>query len=170
MALIVEDGTGLPNANSYVSVADADSYHVDRGNAAWAAAASSDRETALIRATAYLEARYVWVSGFKALGGEDQSLSWPRYEAIDRDGYAIDVNVIPRPVVQSTCELALRALTGTLMADQERGVLSEGVGPLNVTYDPQSPQEKRFLFVDRLLQGLARPIGSSVGFWDLERG
>jgi hypothetical protein len=31
MALIVEDGTGRADAESYVSVADADTYHANRG-------------------------------------------------------------------------------------------------------------------------------------------
>ena len=35
MALIVEDGTGLPNANSYVSVATADAYFAMSGQTAW---------------------------------------------------------------------------------------------------------------------------------------
>ena len=43
MALIVEDGTGLANAESYVSVADATTYHTNYGNTAW---------TAIIRSTA----------------------------------------------------------------------------------------------------------------------
>lgn len=32
MPLIVEDGTGLPDAEAYISVADADAYHDARGN------------------------------------------------------------------------------------------------------------------------------------------
>ncbi len=35
MSLIVEDGTGLSTAESYISVADATTYHTDRGNATW---------------------------------------------------------------------------------------------------------------------------------------
>jgi len=35
MTLIVEDGTVVPNADSYLSVADADTYHQTRGNGAW---------------------------------------------------------------------------------------------------------------------------------------
>lgn len=58
--LNVEDGTGvIALANSYVGVAEADNYHVARGNAAWAAAATEEiREEALIRATDYIETRF----------------------------------------------------------------------------------------------------------------
>ena len=35
MSLVTEDGTGLPTAESYISVADATTYHTARGNAVW---------------------------------------------------------------------------------------------------------------------------------------
>lgn len=35
MSLIVEDGTGLPDAESYASVAFADAYFTARNNSAW---------------------------------------------------------------------------------------------------------------------------------------
>ena len=40
MALTVEDGTGLVNADAYISVADADTYFLASANATWAAATS----------------------------------------------------------------------------------------------------------------------------------
>ena len=54
MAFVTEDGTGLAEANSYVSVAEADAYHADRGNAAWIGEDSA-KQSALIKATDYLE-------------------------------------------------------------------------------------------------------------------
>jgi hypothetical protein len=47
MALIVEDGTGLANAESYVSVADATTYHANIGNTAWAVYRQSLRDITL---------------------------------------------------------------------------------------------------------------------------
>jgi len=35
MALVTEDGTGLSTAESYISVADATTYHTARGNSTW---------------------------------------------------------------------------------------------------------------------------------------
>jgi len=35
MALVTEDGTGLSTAESYISVADATTYHTARGNSSW---------------------------------------------------------------------------------------------------------------------------------------
>ncbi len=36
MTFVVEDGTGLANANAYIAVAFADSYFADRGIQKWA--------------------------------------------------------------------------------------------------------------------------------------
>jgi hypothetical protein len=46
--MVVEDGTGLANANSYASEATLDTYTDDRG----ITLASGDAEAALVRATA----------------------------------------------------------------------------------------------------------------------
>jgi len=35
MSIVVEDGTGLATAETYISVADATTYHTARGNSAW---------------------------------------------------------------------------------------------------------------------------------------
>ena len=56
--MIPEDGTGLANANAYVSVEFADEYFSARGNQAWAGLGSADKEAAILKATDYLEAVY----------------------------------------------------------------------------------------------------------------
>ena len=56
--MIPEDGTGLANANAYVSVEFADEYFSARGNQTWAGLGSADKEAAIIKATDYLEAVY----------------------------------------------------------------------------------------------------------------
>lgn len=131
MSLTVEDGTGLANADSYASRADADAYHAARGNAAWAAASTDARDAALRKATQYLDTRYRWTGNRLTVA---QALEWPRY-FVPRLGYP---SGWPQPrVVQAGIELALRALSVDLMADDEgRDVLSEAVGPISVTYGP----------------------------------
>jgi hypothetical protein len=54
MALITETGAGLANAESLISVADADTYHSGVGNTDWAALSVTDKEQALRRATQYM--------------------------------------------------------------------------------------------------------------------
>ena len=75
MALIIEDGTGKPDADSYVSTIDADAFWSSRGEAAWAAASQTDKEIALRRAFDYLALAYSWPGQPLQT---DQSGCWPR--------------------------------------------------------------------------------------------
>ena len=50
--MVVEDGTGLSNADSFVSVAYADTYFSTRGVSAWASL--TNKEALLIKATDYI--------------------------------------------------------------------------------------------------------------------
>ena len=59
MAIVVEDGTGKSTAESYISVADASTYHTARGNTAWAALTTDAlREAALRKATDFMRQVY----------------------------------------------------------------------------------------------------------------
>jgi hypothetical protein len=123
VSIIVEDGSGKADAQSYVSVADCTAYHAARGNAAWAAAASDTlREQALVRATAALDGMYAarW-PGYRC--DENQALDWPRYEALDIKGYYLDSNIVPVAVKNAACEAALLELgtPGTLSKALDRG-------------------------------------------------
>lgn len=106
MGIIVEDGSGVAGANSYTSVAFADSYFEDRGVAAWAAATEQAKASALIRATDYIESLPVRWKG--KLAADGQALKFPRDEW---------VNVIPVNLQRATAQYALRALTAKLLAD-----------------------------------------------------
>lgn len=157
--LIVEDGTGLPGAEAYVSVAVADAYHAAFGNGAWAAATDPAKESAIRRATQYIDSHYTFA-------GEPltttQALSWPRVLSdLPSSKYAWPVKR-----VQDACaELALRALSGTLYADvSDALVKSETIGPISVEYSvgAQSGQT-RFAVVDELLRDVLRGGGSRFG-------
>lgn len=135
MALVVEDGTGLANADAFVSLAYADAYHSARGNTAWTGTDEA-KEQAIRRATAFLSNAYRW-KGERAQG-RDQALAWPRSWVDDIEGHAVSATSVPWEVEQATCEVALRELTtpGTMTPDvtlTDR-VRSEQVGPLRVEY------------------------------------
>ena len=86
MSLIVEDGTGRADAESYASVSVADAYHTARGNTAWAALATTAlKEAALRKATDYLGQTYGlrW-KGYRMT--TTQALDWPR-ELVCRPGF-----------------------------------------------------------------------------------
>lgn len=148
MTIVVEDGTGLANADSYISLADADAYHAALGNAEWAATSTDGREVALRRATQYLDTRYQFA-------GEPltttQALAWPRTAAT-------------WPVSRlraATCEAALRALAGPLYVDQaDAPVTQETVGPISVSYGAGSNGgQSRLVVIDDMLRGLLAVSG-----------
>lgn len=113
MALVTEDGTGMDDANGYIDVAFADSYHADRGNAAWAGS-STVKEQAIIKATDYIDTR--WGALFRGAPLEiDQALAFPREELYDRQGNLVEG--IPAKLKKAAAEYALRALAGELMPD-----------------------------------------------------
>lgn len=158
MALIVEDGTGLPNAESYISVADADAYLESRGLSAWGPLDVADKEKALRRATDYMSAYY----GSRWKGcrvTSTQSLDWPRYDVPRPDvpgGYSAfpiyyDPAQVPVDVKHACALLALKATTEELAPDQCRPMIREKVGPLDTTWAQYTVDQKRYRAVDMLL-------------------
>ena len=114
MALIVEDGTGLSTAESYISVADADTYIAAyRGaNATWDAAADATKEVAARQATKYLDGTNAW-KGQKEFS--TQALGWPRVYAYDETGTAYDG--IPTALEQATAEVMFLIVTGETITE-----------------------------------------------------
>lgn len=150
MALIVEDGTGLADAEAYIAVADADTYFAARGNATWAALTTEQKEQALRKGADYMGATY----GLRWKGErtvETQALDWPR-ECVYAFGVLVDSDEVPVAVQRANAELAVRASAADLLSDAGAQVLSEQVGPIAVTYAPGARQQTRFEAVDRMLQ------------------
>ena len=87
MALVVEDGTGVTGADSYVSIAEADTYAAANGLTSWASATAAAKEIALRQATRYVDTRYRFRGSRLGLR---QPLEWPRGDVVDGalgDGY-----------------------------------------------------------------------------------
>jgi hypothetical protein len=160
MTLIVETGAGLNNSESYISVVDADTFHSNYGNTAWAALDTPTKEACLRRATAYMTQIYRlrWM-GLRV--SVTQALDWPRIGVILRDtasffvdlrlAYTVPADVVPIPVQQACAQLALKASTQDLAPDLDQRVNSETIGPMKTDYDRFSPQYRRFRAVDLLL-------------------
>lgn len=101
MALVVEDGTGKVDAESYASVEYADAYHAARQNTQWTALTIDVKEAALREATDYIEIRFADI--FKgAPVTTEQALSFPR-------NYTGFPTTMPAPLLKATAEYALRA-------------------------------------------------------------
>lgn len=162
MALEVETGTGSATAESYCSVAFADSHFEKTGNAAWDAV--DDKDAALRKATLFMLQTYRprW-KGYRRF--VEQALDWPRVDVCLLDygfSYAqmVALDFVPREVQIACAMLAYESTLADLNPNLEQQVLSEKVGPLMVTYSEQSPQHKRFRAVDMLLRHLL--VGNAV--------
>lgn len=128
---VVEDGTGLTNSNSYVSVADFKEYWADRG-VDYSAVTDSEIQASLVKATQYLDTNFRWI-GKKQTAV--QALQWPRWYAYSPEGYIY--SGVPRDVMLAVCEAGAVAQGGaSLFASSEGGVSekTENVGPIQTTY------------------------------------
>lgn len=117
---VVEDGTGLSNATSYVSVADADDILVVNihNTATWDALSDTDKGYLLSWASRFLDAHTRW-KGYKTV--ETSALRWPRTGVVDRDNILIDSDVIPYQLKNATANMARYLMTTdrTLERDQD---------------------------------------------------
>jgi hypothetical protein len=159
MALVVEDGTGLANAESYISVSDASTYFANRGNTNWPSTDVPTCEHALRAATDFMVGLYRmrW-DGFRT--SQTQALDWPRSFCPRPDlvggyyGYPnyYATNVVPIEVAQACAELAVRYIVnGDLAPDVERVEQSVKVGPIAIEYANGSTPLVTFTAVTRKL-------------------
>lgn len=128
MSFVVEDGTGLVNSTSYVTVEYADLYHEDQNNTSWALATTANKQFALMRTTTAADT--IWLSRWRGTkSSSSQALQWPRSDATDDDDF--DLTGVPGYLEKLICEAALLELNspGTLLASLDRGgaVKSESV-------------------------------------------
>lgn len=185
MALVVEDGTGKADAESYVSVAEVDTYlttteTLDATRAAlkatWDAGATTtaNQEAACREATRYIEANYLdRFMGYK--GTKAQALSWPRTGAADAYGWSVDADVIPQVLKDATAELALRALSSSAAPDIAAGggalsakVVQAGSVRLEQAWSSGGARERAaYDRVDDLLRPLL--TGGGTGVIELKR-
>lgn len=139
MALIHEDGTGKVDAESYVSVEDANAYHTARNNAGWTGT-DAVKEAALRKAASYFDGAYgSRLPGVKKTAA--QALLLPRAYGYDREGYLLDDDEVWSVVKAANAELALRALTAELAPDLARGgaVRRQKVGTIEREFDDYAP-------------------------------
>ena len=147
MALIVEDGSGLNNAESYASVAFADAYFAARiGN--WGSS-TSHKEMLLRLAADHIDA--VYGQRFKGTKGTlSQALQWPRI-GVWVDGYELPVDEVPIEIQRACCEFALAANTQSLLPTLNQGVKREKIDVIEIEYDEFSSRLPKFTKAASLL-------------------
>lgn len=109
--MIVEDGTIVANANSYMTVAEYKTYWLNRNETI--CDNDPDIEGALVVSTQYLDDNC-----FKgSIVSDSQSLSWPRSNAYDKEGRLIANTVIPQALKNALAEYAKRQLVESIAPD-----------------------------------------------------
>lgn len=156
LILIAEDGSGVANANSYATRAQADAYNEGRLHAAaWTAATDATKDAALVHATRFLDANVTWQGTRVEL---EQALAWPR-EDVTWDGHDVPSDMLPAPVRDATCELARLLIGADLQADQASDNVASiglGQGALEIDFKDSSRTRRVPLAIGELLQGLGR--------------
>lgn len=162
MALVVEDGSIVANADTYISLMDTiaflDGYYGEYdAEAAAFLGMSTGRQELIIRQAAYsLDRKYrLQFKGYKRV--QTQSLDWPRTDVTDEDDYDVPEDSIPRRIQRAQVEITKRiANQVAIFIDQDRGgrVKSEKVDVIAVTYMEGAPSETLFQGVDAALKGL----------------
>lgn len=140
IVLIVEDGTGKEDANTFINLYDANAYFDARiNNDAWLLADEDKRSRSLAQASRILSQYVKWL-GWKT--NENQALAFPRY-GICYDGdryyncvdwwlttegvYSLPSDKIPKEIKEAQCELAL------VLLQQDTQSMSDTAGFSNIS-------------------------------------
>jgi len=159
VTFIIEDGTIVTNANSYVTLAEIKAYATARN-----ITLGTDPviESQSVLAVDYLESKRTQYQGSKV--SELQELQFPRYN-VKIDGFDIAETAIPNNLKKAQCQLIVeQANGGVLMPTQlEAAVKKEVVGPIETEYAVSvgAINQPVFSAVDALLEPL---FNTSSGF------
>ena len=122
LTLVVEDGTGLVDANSYISLADANTYHTNNGNFDWTKITDPSIQTlALMKATQSVDIlygqEYYGIPRSQGQVRNDgtpylQNLLFPRFTMVINNIQVLQTGYIPVQLKRAVCEIALMWING----------------------------------------------------------
>lgn len=156
--LIVEDGTIVQDANSYVTQEFADAFFDTLSSPGdWPTATEDAKARLLIQATTMVDTEVIW-SGTRIDASQD--LAWPR-DGMIYDGVLLAPTTMPKQLLQAVCYTArdLQAGDPTQQADAS-GVkkLGLGQGAIEVEFDATTARTRLTDFVRKLLA----PFGTTA--------
>lgn len=150
MAIIVEDGTVVATANSYITIDEFQAWADARGISYGTDFTISQQ---LFRATDYFES--LAFKGVKHT--ETQPMQWPR-DDVYIDGYAVDSDEIPKEVKTAIYELIKLEIDGdSKLTPSEREVTSEQIDSIKITYKDNAGMKRSTPALDRALRKLVQP-------------
>lgn len=132
MALTVETGAGVPNANSYVSVDEIKAYAAARG---LTLPTDPDVEKLAVEAFDFVESYRLRFQGKKTNPDPSvQTAQFPRTGVVI-DSWEVPTDHIPKQLKDAQCQASCDAYdVGDLMPAQVQGVKKEKVDVLEVEY------------------------------------
>lgn len=160
MALVLDNTAAGASANTYASLAEAETYFEKRYHkTAWSAATDANKNIVLVEATRLLDQHYEWAGGKWT---ENQALRWPRVGVYDPDGYDVDHESIPQFLKDATAELALYILSSDVTAeDDTRGIKEMKAGSLELKLDKSDRSVEVPDSVNEILKFYGRRLNTS---------
>lgn len=159
MALIVEDGSIVANADSYIDLAYARAYATARG--VTLPADDAEAEALAYKAMDYLEGKRAEYQGDKT-DPLNQELQWPR-TGVKIDCTEVASDFIPKELKQAQARLMIEANAGVEIQPTRSGgfIVEDTTGPLTTKYSEKIGVgvEPTISAVDALLV----PLFSSCG-------
>lgn len=158
MAVIVEDGTGVLNANSYGNEDGLNVYAKAIG-----VVLEGSKTTLLLQAMQWLDNQPF--IGIKAT--KEQSLQWPRLNVVI-DGFDYASTDIPQQLINLQYEVAVSIFAGNdPLAEQEQKVKEETIGPIKTVYmdgddGPVQVSASISMMVDKLIDAGKGGINATV--------
>jgi len=142
---------GGSSADSYSTVAEADTYHDSHLYATdWTNATTANKEKALKMATRILDEKIDW-NGSRATS--TQALGWGRASITD-DGVAILSSIVPNAIKNATSEFARHLISSDLTVDaQGKGLDSLAVGSITLSFDKSDTAGVLPSIVQEMLRG-----------------
>lgn len=162
--IIVEDGSGLPNSNSYMSVLEMRTRASDRG-VDFSGLSDDDVGVLLIKSTDYIDRFEPELIGAREF--ENQALAWPRIDCRKSLG-------VPKSILAAQYYSAMAIHNGVdLFATVTASdlVIREEVGPLKVAYaNSASTLHISGPIVPGVEQALTPYFKSSGAIFEVSRG
>lgn len=169
MAVAIDATVGGASANSYVTLAEANTYMEGRLNASsWETDATDDNKNrALVEAANEL----TMLNWLGERTDSTQALSWPRQWAYDPDSPIqdyYDSTVVPQRVKDAQMELAFQAIkagtTDIFTMDSTKGVKRKKIDVIETEYD--SVRRPSGLSAYPTVLRYIKPLLSSVGLYN----
>jgi hypothetical protein len=138
MAIVIVTTIGSASANSYISLADANTYHKEQRYhtyETWLEYGSSTRSSALVWATRLLDEQVDWEGTIVYPAG---ALRWPRYDVWNLDGYQLSQTEYPTFLEYAVAEYAYHLLVEDRTEETNRdmkGFKEMRIGDLHLIID-----------------------------------